>query len=55
MAVNTDVANTKGGFREDVEKTEDGFCGKWGSLGAPVDSNDLFAFGLTKDWPTHRT
>lgn len=55
MAVNTDVANTKGGFREDVEKTEDGFCGKWGSLGAPVVSNDLFAFGLTKDWPTHRT
>lgn len=33
MAVDTDVANTKGGFRDDVEKTEDGFCGKWGSLG----------------------
>lgn len=55
MAVNTDVANTKGGFREDVEETEDGFCGKWGSLGAPVDSKDVCAFGFPNDWPTRRT
>lgn len=55
MAVKTDVANTKGGFREDVEKREAGFCGKWGSLGTPVDSKDVFAFGFPNDWATQRT